>query len=373
MENRIIKRVAAGDGNHIADTIVAASEQIPTSTLDRDLTNLPDEHLTAVLVFLLTKESFNDSKVLAFARRAESGGFPILPLIPKRAAFDFRSLTRGLAYLGRLNAVGWDEGDRPGEQVFTAIRQHLGLEPFRRDCQLFISYRRSDGGDVTQAIHQHFQGFGYDAFLDTEDEAIAPGEEVQPRIAQAIPERDFLLLIDSPDAADSEWVREKVTIALENRVALFSVRVGGTDGFPQVRGLPSIEWHDDIDSNLRTLERYVALTLATRRSFDRRLRQTLDTSSSSSSHCGSETGESAGCCCASVRAQVRSLACWTSRMRAMTSQGSIASRAAALLSRGGLITACSSIADADSPPKSARRWIGRGGPSRCKFWRWTKS
>jgi len=102
---------------------------------------------------------------------------------------------------------------------------------------------------VARAIHQHFQGLGYDAFLDTEDEAIEPGEEVQPRIVQAIPERDFLPLIDSPDAAeDSEWAREAVTISLENRVALFSVRIGGTDGFLQVRGLPSIEWHDDIDS-----------------------------------------------------------------------------------------------------------------------------
>jgi len=184
---------------------------------------------------------------------------------------------------------------------------------------------------VARAVHQHFQGLGYDAFLDTEDEAIKPGEEVQPRIAQAIPERDFLLLllIDSPDTADSEWVREEVTIALENRVALFSVRVDGTDGFPQVRGLSSIEWHDDIDSNLRTLERYVASTLL-RAGPSTVACGRRSTSSSSSSHCGSETGESAGCCCASVRARVRSLACWTSRIRAMTSQGSIASRTAAL-------------------------------------------
>jgi len=94
--------------------------------------------VTAVLVFLLTKGAFNDSKVLAFARRAEAGGFPILPVIPKRAAFNFRSLTGDLAYLGHLNAVGWDEGDRPGERVFTAIRRHLRLEPFRRDCRLFL-------------------------------------------------------------------------------------------------------------------------------------------------------------------------------------------------------------------------------------------
>jgi hypothetical protein len=68
-----------------------------------------------------------------------------------------------------------------------------------------------------------------------------------------------------------------VTIALENRVAIFCVQVGDNDGgFPQARGLPRIEWRDDADSCLRVLERYVASRLAARRSFDRRLRQTLD-------------------------------------------------------------------------------------------------
>ncbi len=276
MDNQVIKVVAAGDGNTIADMIAGVFGQIPALTLDRDLGHLPDAHSTAVLVFLLTDESLGDSQIRTFARLAESSGFPILPVVPVRAAFDFRSLSGEFAYLGRLNAVGWDEGNPPGELVFTAIRRHLGLEPFRRDCRLFISYRRSDGGGTAQAIYRHFRNLGYDAFLDTEDEAIEPGEEVQPRIAQAIPERDFLLLIDSPNAADSPWVREEVTIALENRVAIFSVRVGDSDGFPQVRGLPSIEWRDDIDLNLRELKRYVDSMLAGRRTFDRRLQQTLE-------------------------------------------------------------------------------------------------
>lgn len=71
-------------------------------------------------------------------------------------------------------------------------------------------------------------------------------------------------------------MREEVTIALENRVAIFGVRVSGSEGFPQIRGLPSIEWRDDVDLNLRELERHVSSRLAARRSSDRRLKQTLD-------------------------------------------------------------------------------------------------
>jgi hypothetical protein len=179
MDNRIIKLVTAGDGNAIAGMIEAACGKTPGLTLDRDLTSLPDEHATAVLVFLLTVESLFDAKVRAFARLAEPLGFPVLPVILERKTFDFRSLTGDLAYLGRLNAVAWEEGDLPGELVHTAIRRYLGLEPFRRDCRLFISYRR-------------------------------------------------------------------------------------------------IEWRDDIDLNLRELDRHVSSRLAARRSFDRRLKQTLN-------------------------------------------------------------------------------------------------
>jgi hypothetical protein len=144
-DHKLIKLIAAADGISIADRIAATFEPSPALTLDRDLTSIPDEHLTAVLVFVLTDESLTDPKVQDFARTAEKSGFPIVPVLPKRAAFDFRSLTGDFSYLGRLKLAGWDEGDSPGELVFTAIRRHLGLEPFRRDCRLFISYRRSDG------------------------------------------------------------------------------------------------------------------------------------------------------------------------------------------------------------------------------------
>jgi hypothetical protein len=156
MDNRIIKLVAASDGDSLAKMIAAAFEHTSTLTLDRDLAVLPDEHSATVLVFLITEKSLDDPAIQAFARLAEPSGFPILPVVPERKTFDFRGLTGDLAYLGRLNAVGWGEGDSPGELVYTPIRRHLGLEPFRRDCRLFISYRRSDGSAAARAIHGHF-------------------------------------------------------------------------------------------------------------------------------------------------------------------------------------------------------------------------
>jgi DNA-binding SARP family transcriptional activator len=236
---------------------------------------LPEPHENAVLVFMLTPLALVDLGFRAFASLATATRFPMLPVPPQRGGFDFRALDRELTELGKLNAVAWDDGDPAGETVISAIRRYLGLEPFSRDCRLFISYRRSDGMAAAHAIYRHFRGIGFDAFLDTEDEAIEPGEPFQPRIHEAIPEKDFLLLVDSPDAADSGWVREEVSVALANRVSILVVRVAGSQGFPQVRDLPAFDWGTDPRRGLLDLERAVRSQLAARRTFDRRVQQIL--------------------------------------------------------------------------------------------------
>jgi hypothetical protein len=273
---RIVHLAAAADGAPISEAMrgqLACQALIPAGLCQ---TALPQAHENAVLVFVLTEQALADAAVRVYAALAAGSRFAILPVVPRRDRFDFRTLTGELEFLGRLNAVGWDDGEVPGAAVLTAIRRHLGLEPFQRDCRLFISYRRSDGTEAAQAIYRHFRAIGFDAFLDTEDEAIEPGEEVQARIHEAIPEKDFLLLVDSPAAAESGWVREEVSTALADRVAIFVVRVGGSEGFPQVRDLPALEWGPDPDQSLFDLERAVRSQLAARRSFDRRLMQTLE-------------------------------------------------------------------------------------------------
>jgi hypothetical protein len=217
---------AAPDGTAIAQAIrdqLAGQALIPDGLCP---TALPAAHEKAVLVFILTDQALADPTVRAYAAQAAGSRFPMLPVPPARGGFDFGSLKGEFETLGRLNAVAWDDGAEPGGLVIQAIRSHLGLEPFKRDCRLFVSYRRTDGTSAAHAIYDHFGKQGFDAFLDTENEAIEPGETFQPRIHQAIPEKDFLLLIDSPDAANSKWVREEVSVALANRVAILPVRVG---------------------------------------------------------------------------------------------------------------------------------------------------
>jgi hypothetical protein len=181
---RIVQIAAAADGAEIAGVI---RERIASETVIRTEIGpeaLPEPHASAVLVFVLTEQALADPAVRRFAAPAAASRFPCLPVPPSHTGFDFRALSGDLGFLGRLNAVAWDDGETPGEAVICAIRRHLGLEPFKRDCRLFISYRRSDGTAAAHAIYRYFRGIGFDAFLDTEDEAIEPGEEFQPRLSK---------------------------------------------------------------------------------------------------------------------------------------------------------------------------------------------
>jgi hypothetical protein len=163
---RIVQLATAADGAPIADALRSALADVASVSPAACPETLPAAHERAVLVFVLTSDALTDPAVAAHAARAASSRFPCLPVVETtREDFDFRRLTGDFAFLGRLNAVGWRDGDAPGELVLQAIRRYLGREPFRRDCRLFVSYRRSDGTEAAQAIYRHFRGRGFDAFL----------------------------------------------------------------------------------------------------------------------------------------------------------------------------------------------------------------
>ena len=135
----IVHIAAAPDGVAIAQAIrnrLAAQTAIPEGPCPAAL---PAAHEKAVLVFVLTDQALADPAVRAYAALAAGSRFPVLPVVPVRSRFDFRTLSGAFESLGRLNAVGWNDGDTPGDTVVQAIRRHLGLEPFKRDCRLFVS------------------------------------------------------------------------------------------------------------------------------------------------------------------------------------------------------------------------------------------
>lgn len=262
----LVKVLHAADGAAMFEALAAALRDEPAVGVDDDLSMVPDAHDNAVGVFVLTDQAAADVALADYLRRLVERGLPVVPVVPEIAAYDFSAMPAALDALRALNAVGWDQGSVPGEAVCRAIRRHLGLDPFVRYCKVFVSYRRADGGDVATQIHRHLREKGYQAFLDTEE--IEGGEPVPYRIGEEVVERDFLLLVDSPQAKDSTWIMKEVETALAARVTVRAVRLPGCEGFPLLREAPWMLWDANDPDRLNKVERFVARAIGSKTTFD---------------------------------------------------------------------------------------------------------
>jgi TIR domain-containing protein len=94
----------------------------------------------------------------------------------------------------------------------------LGLRVQSRDNQIFISYRTADGSAIAVQLYDHLRSLGY---LPWRDEArefdgepqILPGSPVQQAIDEALSKANLVLLIDTPSAPHSPWIKHEVDTA----------------------------------------------------------------------------------------------------------------------------------------------------------------
>lgn len=94
----------------------------------------------------------------------------------------------------------------------------LGLRVQGRDTKIFISYRGTDGASIANHLHAYLTGSGHRAYLDEAKEidgetSILPGSDVQAEIDEALKGANLLLLIDTPDAPASRWIKHEVDTA----------------------------------------------------------------------------------------------------------------------------------------------------------------
>jgi hypothetical protein len=121
------------------------------------------------------------------------------------------------------NGVEWS-GSEPAAKLARTVLEELGIEePTRR---VFISHRRSDALQTAEQLHDALSHRSFDPFIDRF--AIRPGAVVQQQIVDAIEDFAFLLLLESPDAHQSEWVLQEVDYALSHTMGLLIVQWPGT-------------------------------------------------------------------------------------------------------------------------------------------------
>lgn len=94
----------------------------------------------------------------------------------------------------------------------------LGLRVQGRNTKIFVSYRGMDGSEIAEQVNTHLQTLGHRTFLDQAREfdgepSILPGSPVQKEIDDALDTANLVLLIDTPRAPESPWIKHEIDTA----------------------------------------------------------------------------------------------------------------------------------------------------------------
>lgn len=94
----------------------------------------------------------------------------------------------------------------------------LGLRVQGRHTKIFISYRGVDGSAIAEQLNAHLRSLGRQTFLDQAKEfdgepSILPGSPVQKEIDEALASASLVLLIDTPKALESSWIKHEIDTA----------------------------------------------------------------------------------------------------------------------------------------------------------------
>ena len=94
----------------------------------------------------------------------------------------------------------------------------LGLRLQGREAKIFISYRALDGTQIASQLYAYLESLGYRAWRDEAIEfdgetKILPGTPVQEQIDATLAAASLVLLIDTPAAPQSVWIKHEVDTA----------------------------------------------------------------------------------------------------------------------------------------------------------------
>lgn len=261
----------AGDTPSRVDEIYQLLANDPVS-IDENWQEMPDLWDKVVVLFVLSDAALADTSLYTFAKAVTANDIPLIPVVDDLTTFRFDQLPSQWHMLRERNARSMT--GQAHENLRPSVLNYLGLPTFLQGREVFISYRRSDGSALAHAIYDQLWNQKIAAFLD--EFAIHGGEVVQEKIYHAIDRKDMILLVDSPDAANSEWVAQELLTAQERRIPVCAVSTAEGVIHPQVRDVPRLVWDDAKQEQL--LERIgllVSRCIASHDSLDLRVDRTL--------------------------------------------------------------------------------------------------
>jgi TIR domain len=170
----------------------------------------PGDRITLGL-YVASTAGRNDPGCREQIERLIAASVPIVPLIEAGAAFS-DVVPDSLHPINALDMVSL-------AKVSAAVLRWLGLTEKHR--RVFVSYRRSDSLLIGEQLWETLGKAGFDVFLDRF--SVDPGVDFQERLTEALSDKAFLLLIESPHVTTSKWVEYEVEYARKSRMGLFAL------------------------------------------------------------------------------------------------------------------------------------------------------
>lgn len=118
-----------------------------------------------------------------------------------------------------LKAMQYDpRSTGPHGQITQRIGAMLHLRLQGRHTKIFISHRSLDGARIAAQLNDHLASLAYRPWLDVArdldgETQILPGSPVQNEIDTALSDASLMLLIDTPEAYKSLWIKHEVDTA----------------------------------------------------------------------------------------------------------------------------------------------------------------
>src|SRR5208282_2451334 len=208
---RNIAKKAAGDlvkafGGHVKVSVIAASS---SSSWPEDVS------WDDLLMVMFDGKRFPDTGNLFIRNYLEQKPHSSI-LLP--VALDSASRKPPEPAAG-IKALEYDRSAKgPKGRLASRVGGMLGLRVQGRDSRIFISYRATDGAAIAKQLHAHLESVGHRAFLDEAkgfdgETTILPGSPVQKQIDEALEKANLVLLIDTPSAPASSWIKHEVDTA----------------------------------------------------------------------------------------------------------------------------------------------------------------
>jgi hypothetical protein len=175
----------------------------------------PDDPATVAVFLSGGSRAAKDASILQSASDCLDNLVAVLPVFNPTVGKYPTQFPKGLH---PINGAPWVTGDPPSKTA-TQVLKLLGLS--EDDQRIFISYRQTDSARIADQLRTHLLNERWDVFLDRF--SIPPGVDFQKRLDRELADKAFVVLLETPNTTDSEWLEHEVAFALQRKLGLLAV------------------------------------------------------------------------------------------------------------------------------------------------------